>query len=126
VKPFGSRELLARIRAVLRRASPDAHKILQFGDTQVDVERRLVTRGKDEVRLTPAEYNLLVYFLQNPERPLTRDRILNSVWGYDAFPNTRTVDAHVVKLRQKLEPEPNVPRHFVTVHGVGYRFIPGD
>ena len=126
VKPFGSRELLARIRAVLRRASPDAHKILQFGDAQVDIERRMVTRGKDEVKLTPAEYNLLVYFLQNPDRPLTRDRILNSVWGYDAFPNTRTVDAHVVKLRQKLEPEPNVPRHFVTVHGVGYRFIPGD
>ena len=58
------------------------------------------------------------------DRPLTRDMILNSVWGYQSFPNTRTVDAHVVKLRQKLEPDPNAPRHFLTVHGVGYRFVP--
>jgi DNA-binding response OmpR family regulator len=123
-KPFGRRELLARIRAVLRRAAPEAHKILRFSDTEVDLERRQVKRGKDEVKLTPAEYNLLVYFLQNPDKPLTRDMILNSVWGYDSFPNTRTVDAHVVKLRQKLEPDPNVPRHFTTVHGVGYRFLP--
>ena len=64
------------------------------------------------------------YFLQNPDRPLTRDMILNSVWGYESFPNTRTVDAHVVRLRQKLEADPNSPRHFLTVHGVGYRFMP--
>ncbi len=124
VKPFGRRELLARIRALLRRASPEVHRVLQFADTEVDVERRVVLRNKEEVRMTPAEYNLLIYFLQNPDRPLTRDMILNSVWGYDSFPNTRTVDAHVVKLRQKLEPDPNAPRHFVTVHGVGYRFVP--
>jgi DNA-binding response OmpR family regulator len=124
VKPFGRRELLARIRAVLRRASPEAHAVLRFSDTEVDLERRLVKRGSGEVKMTPAEYNLLVYFLQNPDRPLTRDMILNSVWGYESFPNTRTVDAHVVKLRQKLEPDVNVPRHFLTVHGVGYRFIP--
>jgi DNA-binding response OmpR family regulator len=124
VKPFGTRELLARIRAVLRRASPEARKVMQFSDTQVDLERRVVTRRGEELKLTPAEYNLLTYFLQNPDRPLTRDMILNSVWGYEFFPNTRTVDAHVVKLRQKLEPDPNVPRHFLTVHGVGYRFLP--
>jgi DNA-binding response OmpR family regulator len=124
VKPFGARELLARIRAVLRRAAPDAQKILHFGEVEVDIERRLVRRKGDDVRLTPAEYNLLVYFLQNPDRPLTRDMILNSVWGYEAFPNTRTVDAHVVKLRQKLEPDSSLPRHFITVHGVGYRFLP--
>jgi DNA-binding response OmpR family regulator len=124
VKPFGRRELLARIRAVLRRASPEAHAVLRFSDTEVDLERRVVKRGVNEVKMTPAEYNLLVYFLQNPDRPLTRDMILNSVWGYESFPNTRTVDAHVVKLRQKLEPDVNAPRHFLTVHGVGYRFIP--
>ncbi len=124
VKPFGRRELLARIRAVLRRASHDAHTVLRFGDTEVDLDRRAVTRNKEDVKMTPAEYNLLVYFLQNPDRPLTRDMILNSVWGYDSFPNTRTVDAHVVKLRQKLEPDSNTPRHFLTVHGVGYRFLP--
>ncbi len=124
VKPFGTRELLARIRAVLRRTAPDAKKVLHFGDVEVDLERRLVFRKTEDVRMTPAEYNLLVYFLQNPDRPLTRDMILNSVWGYESFPNTRTVDAHVVKLRQKLEPDPSAPRHFLTVHGVGYRFLP--
>ena len=124
VKPFGTRELMARIRAVLRRASPEARKTVHFADTEVDFERRSVRRKGEELRFTPAEYNLLCYFLQNPERPLTRDMILNSVWGYEFFPNTRTVDAHVVKLRQKLEPDPNTPRHFRTVHGVGYRFMP--
>jgi DNA-binding response OmpR family regulator len=125
VKPFGTRELMARIRAVLRRASPDdARKVVHFADTEVDFERRMVRRKGEELKVTPAEYNLLCYFLQNPEKALTRDMILNSVWGYEFFPNTRTVDAHVVKLRQKLEPDPNTPKHFVTVHGVGYRFVP--
>src|SRR5712672_2757735 len=124
VKPFGARELLARIRAVLRRTSPEARKIAQFGIVSVDFERRIVTRRGEPVKVTPAEYNLLSYFLQNPDRPLTRDMILNSVWGYESFPNTRTVDAHVVRLRQKLEADPNLPRHFLTVHGVGYRFMP--
>jgi DNA-binding response OmpR family regulator len=124
VKPFGTRELMARIRAVLRRTSADARKVVHFSDNEIDFERRIVRRKGEELKLTPAEYNLLCYFLHNPDRPLTRDMILNSVWGYEFFPNTRTVDAHVVKLRQKLEPDPNLPRHFLTVHGVGYRFIP--
>lgn len=124
VKPFGARELLARIRAVLRRTSPDSRKVAQFGDVVVDFERRIVTRGGDPIKMTPAEYNLLTYFLSNPDRPLTRDMILNSVWGYESFPNTRTVDAHVVKLRHKLEADDNSPRHFLTVHGIGYRFLP--
>jgi DNA-binding response OmpR family regulator len=124
VKPFGTRELMARIRAVLRRSSAEARKIVHFSDTEIDFERRVVLRKGEELKLTPAEYNLLSYFVHNPDRPLTRDMILNSVWGYEFFPNTRTVDAHVVKLRQKLEPDPNVPRHFLTVHGVGYRFVP--
>jgi len=88
------------------------------------MDRRVVLRKNQDVKMTPAEYNLLVYFLQNPDKPLTRDVILNAVWGYDSFPNTRTVDAHVVKLRQKVEPDANVPRQFLTVHGVGYRFLP--
>ena len=124
VKPFGTRELLARIRAVLRRTSSDAHKVIAFADTHVDLNRRVVTRRGEELKFTPAEYNLLTFFLQNPDRALTRDVILNSVWGYESFPNTRTVDAHIVRLRQKLEPDPGIPRHFLTVHGVGYRFIP--
>lgn len=124
VKPFGMRELLARIRAVLRRASTELNTVITFAENAIDLKRRVVTRKGEEVKLTRGEYNLLTYFLQNPDRPLTRDMILNSVWGYESFPNTRTVDAHVVRLRQKLEPEPNVPRHILTVHGVGYRFLP--
>ena len=124
VKPFGSRELLARIRALLRRSSSDAPKVLSFSDVSVDLARRVVTKKGDELKLTRAEYNLLTYFLQNPDRALTRDMILNSVWGYESLPNTRTVDSHVVRLRQKLEPDPGTPQHFLTVHGVGYRFLP--
>ena len=124
VKPFGVRELLARIRAVLRRTSTDSATVITFSDNAVDLKRRVVTRRGEEIKFTRGEYNLLTYFLQNPDQPLSRDMILNSVWGYESFPNTRTVDAHVVRLRQKLEPEPNVPRHIMTVHGVGYRFLP--
>ncbi|MEP6961952.1 MAG: response regulator transcription factor [Acidobacteriota bacterium] len=124
VKPFGTRELLARIRAILRRSSQGATPSLGFADVEVDLDRREVRRGGEEVRTTKAEFNLLAFFLQNPGRALSREVILNSVWGYDSFPNTRTVDAHVVRLRQKLEQEPEVPRHFLTMHGVGYRFLP--
>ncbi len=123
VKPFGSRELLARIRALLRRSSTDETKVIAFGDVEVDLSRRVVLKKNEETKLTRAEYNLLTYFLHNPDRVLSRDMILNSVWGYESFPNTRTVDAHVVRLRQKLEPDSTMPRHFVTVHGVGYRFL---
>lgn len=123
VKPFGTRELLARIRALLRRSTSE-NKVMRFGAVEVDFDRRSTTHRGIEVKLTPAEYNLLVFFLHNADRALTRDVILNSVWGYESYPNTRTVDAHVVRLRQKLEPEPSVPRHFLTVHGVGYRFVP--
>jgi len=124
VKPFGARELLARIRAVLRRQPGGQQKVLAFADVEVHLDRRVVTRRDQEIRFTPAEYNLLTFFLQNPDRPLSRDMILNSVWGYESFPNTRTVDAHVVRLRQKLEADPNCPRHFLTLHKVGYRFLP--
>jgi len=124
VKPFGTRELLARIRALLRRTSPETNQVISFADVEVDLERHVVRRKGDEIKVTRAEFKLLAFFLQNPDRPLTRDVLLNSVWGYDVFPNTRTVDAHVVRLRQKLEPDAETPRHFVTMHGVGYRFIP--
>jgi DNA-binding response OmpR family regulator len=124
VKPFGTRELLARIHAVLRRSRPEANKVVSFSDVEVDLERRLVKRRGEDLQLTRAEYNLLTFFLQNPNMPLTREMILNSVWGYESFPNTRTVDIHVVRLRQKLEPDIAISRHFITVHGVGYRFLP--
>jgi len=122
-KPFNPRELLARMRAVLRRSEPRPDKKIRFGDVEIEPERRVITRAGKEVKLTPCEYNLLLYFVHNCDRPLTRDVILNSVWGYDSYPHTRTVDAHVVRLRSKFEPDPSVPRHFLTVHGVGYRFL---
>lgn len=124
VKPFGTRELLARIRAVLRRSSDNQKRIAHFGDVQVDFDGRTVRREGKEVKVTPAEYNLLAFFLQNADRVLTRDILLNSVWGYEFYPNTRTVDAHIVRLRQKFEEDPAAPRHLITVHGVGYRFLP--
>lgn len=102
----------------------DDEYIVSFADVTVNLDRATVVRGKKKVTLTPAEFELLTLFLQNPERPLTRDQILESVWSYLASPNTRTVDAHVLRLRRKLEAEPDAPRHFVTVHKVGYRFSP--
>lgn len=124
VKPFRVRELLARIRAVLRRAAPEATVVMEFGEVQVDFTRRAVAKSGEQMSLTRAEYNLLTYFLQNPDRALTRELILHSVWGYNSMPHTRTVDAHVVRLRQKLESDAGAPKHFLTVHGVGYRFLP--
>jgi DNA-binding response OmpR family regulator len=123
VKPFSLRELLARIRALLRRARED-EQIYQFGDIDVDFKRRSVLKRGEEVELTRAEYNLLAYLVQHPGHCMTREMILNSVWGYDSCPNTRTVDVHVVRLRKKLESDRSARRHFRTVHGVGYRFLP--
>ena len=123
VKPFSTRELLARIRALLRRSSARLEKLVRFGDVEVDLERRTIQRRGQEVKATRLEYELLTFFLHNVDRPLTRDMILNSVWGFEAYPNTRTVDAHVVRLRQKLEASPNAPRHLLTIHGLGYRFV---
>ncbi len=124
VKPFGARELAARIRAVLRRTSSESCKVIHVGEIEIDIDRRIVRKGAEELKFTPAEYNLLKFFIQNPDRPLTRDAILNQVWGYSFLSNTRTVDAHVARLRQKLEIDPNAPRHILTVHRVGYRFLP--
>jgi DNA-binding response OmpR family regulator len=123
VKPFHERELQARIRAVLRRTAHNIGTSVRFGDVEVDIERRNISRRGEEIKVTRGEYNLLLFFIRNADRALTRDAILSEVWGYDFCPNTRTVDVHVVKLRNKLEPEPREPRHFLTIHGVGYRFM---
>lgn len=122
-KPFSPRELLARVRALMRRTTLNRGRTIRFGDVEIDPDRRLIARQGNEVSLTPCEYNLLLFFVQNADRALTRDALLNSVWGYDQYPNTRTVDAHVSKLRNKFEPDPTAPRHFRTIHGVGYRFV---
>ena len=100
--------------------------IVSFADVTVNLDRGTVVRGGRKINLTTAEFELLTFFIQNPDRALTRDMILESVWSYLASPNTRTVDAHVLRLRQKLEAEPDGPKYFVTVHKVGYRFAPNS
>ena len=122
VKPCSSRELAARICAILLHTMLNVDQTACFGDVEVNFERRYIRRRGEEVKMTRAEYNLLAFFLRNADRPLRRDAILNRVWGYDIRTNTRTLDAHMVKLRQKLEPDPSAPRHFLTIRGVGYRF----
>ncbi len=125
-KPFSPRELLARVRAVLRRSRRNnaAVEQLYFSDVAVDFARMQVTRGPRPVALTPQEFKLLKYFAHNPQRVVSRDQLLSDVWGYDSYPSTRTVDSHILTLRQKLEPEPKAPVHFITVHNAGYKFVP--
>jgi DNA-binding response OmpR family regulator len=123
VKPLSIRELVARVRSVLRRRKGNLEPVIRFGNVEVDRERRTVTCRGQEVRITPVEYKLLLFFLANVNLVLTRQTLLTSVWGYTNDVSTRTVDEHVCKLRGKFEPDPAAPRHFVTIHGVGYRFL---
>jgi DNA-binding response OmpR family regulator len=124
-KPFSIRELMARVKAVLRRVSPPvvAPDIYRFGDVEVNVRRNEVFRAGQPVELSGKEFALLAYFVAHPAEILSRDRLLDAVWGYDNYPNTRTVDTHILHLRQKLEPNPEEPRLFLTVHGSGYKFV---
>ncbi len=123
VKPFATRELIARVRALLRRSRSSAGPVIRFGNVEVDRHRRTVTCHGQEVNMTPCEYRLLLFFLSNVDLALTRQMLLQSVWGYSEDASSRTLDAHVSKLRSKCEADPNNPRHFVTIHGVGYRFL---
>ncbi len=123
-KPFSPRELLARVRAALRRTvKPKLGEKFSFDDIHVDVSKMEVVREGKTITLTAQEFKTLKFLLQNPERVITRDELLNEVWGYHNYPSTRTVDNHILKLRQKLEKDPANPVHFRTVHGVGYKFI---
>jgi DNA-binding response OmpR family regulator len=124
-KPFSPKELLARVRAVLRRTrrSPAVEQ-LYFDDVSVDFSKMEAFRGDRSVPLTPQEFKLLKYFAQHPQRVLSRDQLLSDVWGYNSYPSTRTVDSHILTLRQKLERDPANPAHFVTVHNAGYKFVP--
>jgi two-component system alkaline phosphatase synthesis response regulator PhoP len=124
-KPFDTMELLARLEALLRRAPANSGVSLdryQFGDVLVDVRRAEVTRGGEPLDLSAKEFQLLKYFIEHRGSTLSRDALLQHVWGYSAMPSTRTVDVHVAWLRQKLEPNPRVPQYILTVHGLGYKF----
>ncbi len=124
-KPFGMPELMARVRALLRRAEPgedDAPDVMESGDLRVDMRRREVQRGGSPLRLKPRELDLLGFFMRRRGRAFSREELLNRVWGYEFADDTRTVDVHVRWLRQKIEPDPAHPSRLITVRGVGYRF----
>ena len=126
-KPFVMKELAARIRALLRRtrSGDDTSESLNFGDLVILPEQGRVTRGGEDLSLTRTEFLLLCEFAQSPRRVLSRDVLLTNVWGYDYFGDGRVVDAHVRRLRTKIEPDPSDPIYVVTVRGLGYRFEPG-
>ena len=129
VKPFEMAELLARIEALLRRTSTSAipagasPETYRFGDISVDFRRAEVNKGGQKLELSAREFKLLRYFIEHRGAALTRDELLNEVWGYNAMPSTRTVDVHVAWLRQKLEDNPRHPEYIHTVHGLGYKFV---
>ena len=126
-KPFGLGELLARIRAVLRRAEAapgPARGVIEVGRLRVDLGSYTATSDGEDTPMTHLEVEVLRHFVARPGAVVTRDELLDEVWGTDVAPTARTVDNFVLKLRQKAEPDPARPRHFVTVHGVGYKFLP--
>ena len=124
-KPFSPRELLARVRAAVRRNKrTEPAELFVFGDVSVDFAKMELTRGGQPIAMTSQEFKLLKFFAQNLGRVLSRANLLNEVWGYENYPSTRTVDNHIWKLRLKLEDDPTKPVHFQTVHGAGYKFVP--
>ncbi|MBI4240771.1 MAG: response regulator transcription factor [Candidatus Rokubacteria bacterium] len=123
-KPFSLRELLARVRAVLRRPGPRRKfEEVAFGDFRLHLRARQAFKAGREVRLTRKEFDLLRYLVEHRGEVITRERLLDEVWGYEHFPTTRTVDTHVLRLRQKFEADPEHPVHILTVHGQGYKFV---
>jgi two-component system alkaline phosphatase synthesis response regulator PhoP len=123
-KPFEMAELLARIEAKLRRAPVRTSRgdVHQFGDIRVDFRKAEVTKEGSPLDLSAREFQLLRYFIEHRGATLTREELLNEVWGYNAMPTTRTVDVHVAWLRQKIEPNPRHPQFILTIHGLGYKF----
>jgi len=126
-KPFSSRELVARIRAVLRRqGEPDTLTVstVEAGPVRLDAERHVVTVNSAPVQLPLKEFELLEFLLRNSGRVLTRMQLIDRIWGSDYVGDTKTLDVHVKRLRAKIEPDPASPRHIVTVRGLGYKFEP--
>jgi DNA-binding response OmpR family regulator len=126
-KPFGFMELLARAEAVLRRcaipgqtAAPDCYR---FGDVILDFKRHEAKKGGAPIELSPREFQLMAFFIRHRGEIVTREKLLDEVWDYNAIPFTRTVDMHIAKLRKKIEDNPADPRHIITVHRLGYKFV---
>jgi DNA-binding response OmpR family regulator len=123
--PFSPRELVARLRALIRRSARISSEMFYaFEDVVVDFSRMDVTRFGEKVPLTAKEFKTLEFLTKNAQRVVSRDELLNEVWGYQSYPCTRTVDNHILRLRQKLESDPSDPSHFLTIHRMGYKFVP--
>ena len=124
-KPFSLKELLARVRAVLRRSSVGTEEVpfYQFGDVVIDFRKRVTTKRGGTVELSAREVDMMALFIRNEGQVISREQFLEEIWGYEVLPTTRTVDAHVASLRRKLEDRPEEPRHILTVHGAGYKFV---
>lgn len=127
-KPFGVMELLARVKALLRRVQRTEIQLthLQFGDVEINFETFTATRDGKPIELSTREFELLRYLVRNPDRVLSRQAILNAVWGMDYYGTSRTVDNFITRLRHKIEPDPGKPLYIQTVRGVGYRFVPAE
>lgn len=137
-KPFGMRELFARVKALLRRINKhlsiegpldqettetDNNDELSFADVIIDFKAYRAKKGEQVISLSAKEFELIKYLAKQPDVPVSRDELLDHVWGYNSYPTTRTVDNFIARLRQKLEISPDQPRHIITVHGVGYKFV---
>lgn len=135
-KPFSPKELLARVRRAMRRAGDNApsaktaveseHEVLTFGEVRIDFTSMEAARSGEKLTMTTQEFKVLKFLAGSPGTVISRAKLLNEVWGYENYPTTRTVDNHILRLRQKLEPDPRNPRYFLTIHGAGYKFVPGD
>jgi DNA-binding response OmpR family regulator len=124
-KPFSVLELLARIKALFRRTKsgseiPEVHR---FGNLEINYKKYEARKKDKPLKLTPREYELLKCFIEREGEIISRDELLNQVWGYDSFPDTRTIDAHITKLRHKIEDNPEAPKLIITIHGIGYKFL---
>ena len=125
-KPFSFMELMARVEAVLRRSQPGSggpSNVHEFGDVPVNIECLEASKAGKEISLTPREFRLLGFFLEHSGEVVSREELLDAVWGYDTIPFTRTVDTHIAKLRKKIENDPSDPQHLITVHRLGYKFV---
>ncbi len=125
-KPFSIKELLARAAAFLRRSKQVEKDIYEFADYRLDISARKLTHRENEVKLSPKEFRLLEFFVKRPHRALTRDEILNRVWGYDYFVGPRSIDRFVTTLRNKIEPDPRNPTFIHTIREIGYKFEPPE
>lgn len=123
-KPFGMMELIARVKALLRRCQTVQNiDVIEFADVSIDFKAYRATRSAQPLDLSAREYRLLRYLVAKKGSVVTRDELLDEVWGYNSYPTTRTVDNHIARLRQKIESNCDEPRHILTVHGVGYKFV---